>query len=114
MDIKGIMDNLKVGAVASDASFNIIYINKRGKELSKLKGVLDPESLMGSNIQRCHKPETKEKLMNLYQEYREKKRSLYYYVVDLPSGKATVVNVPFYDGDELAGVVEFIFESALG
>ena len=114
MDIKGMLDNLKVGAVASDASNNIIYINKRGKELSKLKGVLDAESLMGSNIQKCHKPETKEKLENLYQDYNEKKRCLYYYVVDLPGGKGTVVNVPFYEGDELAGVVEYIFESALG
>jgi hypothetical protein len=51
MDIKGIFDNLKVGAVASDANFNIIYINKRGKELSKLKGVLNAENLVGSNIQ---------------------------------------------------------------
>jgi len=114
MDTKDIFDNLKVGAVASDSSFNIIYMNKKAKELSKLKGVLNAEELLGSNIQKCHKPETNEKLMNLFQEYSEKKRCLYYYVADLPDGKATVVNVPFYDGDKFAGVVEFIFESALG
>lgn len=114
MDIKNIIDNLKVGAVASDTNYNIIYINKRGKEVSKLKGVLNAESLMGSNIQSCHKPKTREILKNLFQEYREKKRCFYHYVVDLPSGKTTVVNVPFYDGDEFAGVVEFIFEGALG
>lgn len=114
MDIKAIIENLKVGAVAADINFNIIYINKSGKELSKLKGVADPENLVGSNIQKCHRPETNEKLESIFQEYREKKRSLYYYVVDLPVGKVTVVNTPFYDGDELAGVVEFIFEGALG
>jgi len=29
------------------------------------------------------------------------------------SGKLTIVSVPFYDKDNFAGVVEFIFESSL-
>jgi len=33
--------------------------------------------------------------------------------MDEPSGKITVVNVPFYEGDVFKGVVEFIIESSL-
>ena len=36
-----------------------------------------------------------------------------YYTMDIPDGKLTIVNVPFYEGDTFAGVVEFIFEGSL-
>lgn len=112
MDVKKMLDNLNVGAVASDADFNIIYVNRRAEEL--FKALMNAENLVGTNMRQCHKPETNEKLNMLFQEYREKKRALDYYVMDISGGKATIVNVPFYDGDDFAGVVEFIFESALG
>ena len=112
MDVKKMFDNLKVAAIASDPDFNIIYLNKLGEEL--FKNIMNAENLVGSNMRVCHKPETNEKLEKLFQEYRKRERALDYYVMDIPGGKATIVNVPFYDGDEFAGVVEFIFESALG
>ena len=112
MDATKMFDNLEVATIASDASFKIIYINKRGEKL--FKALMNAENLVGTDMQRCHKPETNEKLNKLFQEYREKKRNLDYYVMDVPGGKATIVNVPFYDGDEFTGVVEFIFESTLG
>jgi hypothetical protein len=34
--------------------------------------------------------------------------------MEVPGGKATIVNGPFNDGDEFAGAVEFIYEIALG
>jgi PAS domain S-box-containing protein len=111
IDVKKMLDNLKVAAIASDPDFNITYINKRGEEL--FKAVMNADNLVGSNMRVCHKPETNEKLEKLFQEYRDRERTLDYYVMDIPGGKATIVNVPFYDGDEFAGVVEFIFESAL-
>ncbi len=112
MDVRNMFDNLKVATIASDASYKIIYINKRGEEL--FKALMNAENLVGTDMRGCHKPETNEKLKNLFQEYREKKRNLDYYVMDVPGGKATIVNVPFYEDDEFAGVVEYIFESALG
>jgi PAS domain S-box-containing protein len=112
MDVKMMLDNLKVAAIAADPDFNITYINKRGEEL--FKAIMNAENLVGSNMRACHKPETNEKLEKLFQEYRKRERTLDYYVMDIPGGKATIVNVPFYDGDEFAGVVEFIYESALG
>lgn len=112
MDLKSMVDNLEVAMVASDADFNIIYINQKGEKI--FKALLNQENLVGRNMAQCHMPETMEKLKKLYQDYREKKKTLHYYVMDIPGGKATIVNVPFYDGDELAGVMEFIFESALG
>jgi len=33
--------------------------------------------------------------------------------MDEPGGKITVVNSPFYNDGQFAGVVEFIFESSL-
>ena len=112
MNVEKMFDNLKVAAIASDPDFNIIYINRRGEEL--FKAIMNAENLVGSNMRACHKPETNEKLERLFQEYRKKERTLDYYVMDTPGGKATIVNVPFYEGDEFAGVVEFIFESSLG
>ena len=112
MDVRNMFDNLKVATIASDASYKIIYINKRGEEL--FKALMNAENLVGTDMRGCHKPETNEKLKNLFQEYREKKRNLDYYVIDVPGGKATIVNVPFYEDGEFSGVVEYIFESALG
>jgi PAS domain S-box-containing protein len=112
MDAKNMFDNLKVAAIASDPDFNISYINRRGEEL--FKAIMNAENLVGTNMRSCHKPETNEKLEKLFQEYRKGERALDYYVMDIPGGKATIVNVPFYDGVEFAGVVEFIFESGLG
>ncbi|HTY20003.1 MAG TPA: PAS domain-containing protein [Geobacteraceae bacterium] len=112
MEVERMFANLKVAAIASDPDFNIIYINKRGEEL--FKAVMNAENLVGTNMRDCHKPETNEKLENLFQEYREKKRNLDHYVMDVPGGKATIVNVPFYEGDKFTGVVEFIFEGPLG
>lgn len=112
MDAKSMFDNLKVATIASDPDFNITYINRRGEEL--FKALMNAENLVGTNMRACHKPETNAKLEKLFQEYREKKRTLDYYVMDVPDGKATIVNVPFYEGDKFAGVVEFVFESALG
>jgi hypothetical protein len=111
MDVKKMLDNLKVAAIASDPGFNVIYINRRGEEL--FKALLNAENLVGTNMRSCHKPETVGKLEKLYQEYQKKERSLDYYVMETPAGKATIVNVPFYEDDSFAGVVEFIFESSL-
>jgi transcriptional regulator with PAS, ATPase and Fis domain len=112
MDVKAMLDNLDVAAVASDADFNVIYINEKGKK--SFKSLFNLDKVVGMNMVECHQPETFEKLKVLYQDFREKKMSLNYVVMDLPDGKATVVNVPFYDGDTLAGVVEMVFEGTFG
>lgn len=111
MDVTAMINNLKVAMVASDADFNIIYVNKRGEEI--FKQLLNAEDLVGKNMAGCHKPETMEKLKGLYQAYREKKLNLDYYTMDIPGGKLTIVNVPFYEAGEFSGVVEYIFESSL-
>ncbi|MCF8129179.1 MAG: PAS domain-containing protein [Deltaproteobacteria bacterium] len=106
-----IFDNIKVAMVVSDPDLNVTYANERCKEV--FKALLNEEDFVGKNMRECHKPETIETISALYEEYREKKKSLDYYTMDIPDGKATVVNVPFYDGDTFAGVVEFVFESSL-
>jgi hypothetical protein len=112
MDAKAIFDNLGVAALASDADFNIIYINEAGKVAFKV--LLNQDKVLGMNMASCHQPETMEKLKVLYQSFREKKLCQHHYVMDVPGGKATVVSVPFYNGDELGGVVEFVFPGTLG
>jgi len=39
----------------------------------------------------CHKPETMKKLEGLFAEYKEKKKNLDYYTMDIPDGKLTFV-----------------------
>ena len=111
MDVKKMFDNLKVAVIAADPDFDIIYLNRRAERL--FKASMNAEHLVGTDMRMCHKPETNEKLARLFQEYREKTRNLDYYTTDMPGGTATIVNVPFYENNEFAGVVEFIFESPL-
>ena len=35
---------------------------------------------------------------------------MYYFTMDLPDRKGILVNVPYFQGGEFAGVVEFVFE----
>lgn len=61
----------------------------------------------------CHKPETVPKIRKMLQEFRNKEKALHYFLMGTPKGKYTLVHVPFYDGGDLAGVMEFIFETTL-
>ena len=105
------LDNLNTAVVVSDANFNVLYANRKCKQL--FKDLLNMQDFVGNNMVSCHKPETMEKLKGLYQEYKEKKRKLDYYTMDVPEGILTIVNVPCYDGDTFSGVMEFIFEGSL-
>ena len=110
-DVGRLFDNLAAAIVAADEDFQVIYANEACKKL--FKELLNAEGFVGKSMQQCHKPETREKMERLYQEYRDRTRKLDYYVMDIPGGKATIVNVPVYKDGEFKGVVEFIFESSL-
>ena len=111
MEPLSIFDHLETGIVASDPEFNVLYANP--KCLHLFKTLLNMEYFVGKNMRACHKPETMVKLEKLYQEYKGKKRKLDYYTMDSPYGFLTIVNVPFYESGNFAGVVEFIFEGSL-
>jgi nitrogen-specific signal transduction histidine kinase len=111
MNASDMINKLNTAVVWCDAEFNVMDANPRCKQL--FKELLNMENFVGRNMAECHKPETMEKLTRLFQEYKEKKRTLDYYTMDVPDGKLTIVNVPFYDGDTFAGVTEFIFEGSL-
>lgn len=106
-----IIGNAEVAVVASDADMKVIYANEKCKKT--FKAALGLENFIGRNLSELHKPETVKILKNLYKEYKARERSLYYYTIKTPAGTSTLVNVPFYDEDEFAGVVEFIFASSL-
>ena len=109
--VEQMFENLNTAVVACDADFKITYANPKYKKMSKAK--LKMEDFVGRHMADCHKPETMEKLEVLFSEYKKKKKNLDYYTMDVPDGKLTLVNVPFYEGDAFAGVVEFIFEGSL-
>lgn len=111
VDLAKMFDSVEVAIVASDPDFKIIYMNNRAKKLFKEQ--FNKENLVGTSMTKCHKPKTMEKITKLFQEFRNKEKTLSYYVSDVPGGKETVVQVPFYSHDEFAGVVEFDFESTL-
>ena len=111
MNAAEMIEKLNTAVVWCDAEFNVIDANPKCKKL--FKELLNMENFVGRNMSECHKPATMEKLRNLFQQYKEKKIKLDYYTMDVPDGKLTIVNVPFYDGDTFAGVTEFIFEGSL-
>jgi len=110
-DVEKMFENLNTGVVACDADFKITYANEKYKQM--VKAMLDMEGFVGNHMGDCHKPETMEKIEKHFAEYKEKKRNLYYYTMDSPDGKLTLVIVPFYEGDIFAGAVEFVFEGSL-
>ena len=61
----------------------------------------------------CHKPETMVKLKSIYKDFADQKSRINYLTMDGPEGTLTIVNVPFYDGAALGGVVEMVFEGSL-
>ena len=110
-DVKKMLENLNTAVVACDANFKITYANEKCKHMFKTTSNI--EGFVGSHMRECHKPETMKKLEKLFAEYKEKKKNIDYYTVNIPNGKLTIVNVPFYESDTFAGVVEFIFEGSL-
>ena len=111
MDIGEMMDKLDTAVVACDVDFKITYANPKCKK--RFKERLNKENFVGGHMAACHKPETMRKLEKIFSEYKDHKRKLGYYTMDVPEGKLTIVNVPFYNGDTFAGVVEYIFEGSL-
>lgn len=111
MNATKMLESLNTAVVWCDADFKVIDANPKCKQL--FKELLKMENFVGQNMEQCHKPETMEKLQALFQEYKEKKKKLDYYTMDVPDGILTIVNVPYYDGDTFAGVTEFIFEGSL-
>ena len=111
MHAADMINKLNTAIVWCDADFNVIDANPKCKQL--FKELLNMENFVGRNMAECHKPETMVKLKKLFEKYKEKKINLDYYTMDVPDGILTIVNVPFYDGDTLIGVTEFIFEGAL-
>lgn len=104
--------HLNAAVVASDAEYNVIYQNEKCRTV--FKQIFGTSDFIGKSLHDLHKPETTEVIKTHFQEYKEKKRDIYHYVVDEPHGKVTIVNSPYYDETgEFAGVVEFIFESSL-
>jgi transcriptional regulator with PAS, ATPase and Fis domain len=111
MNIADMVENLNAAILTCDADFNTTYANAKCKLM--FKALLNMENFVGRPMAECHKPETMVKLRNLFQEYKEHKRKLDYYIMDIPDGKLTIVNVPIYKDEALAGVMELIFEGSL-
>ncbi len=104
MDAKRMFDSLEVAIVGSDADMNVIYANDKSRRMG---------SLVGKNLSAFHKPETMKTIEDLFTSFRKREKTMDYYRTDTPNGKITVVQFPFYENDEFAGVVEFIAESGL-
>jgi hypothetical protein len=110
-DFGKVWDNLNTAVVVSDPVFNVIYANQRAFDLFDELKIAGLE--VGKNMAACHKPETMVKMKEIYQNFAEKKSKINYLTMDGPEGTLTIVNVPFYEGDALGGVVEMVFESSL-
>jgi len=110
-DVNKVWDNLNTCVVVSDPDFNVTYANKRAYELFDELKIAGLE--VGKNMAACHKPETMVKLKAIYQDFADKKSKINYLTMDGPEGTLTIVNVPFFVGGALGGVVEMVFEGSL-
>ncbi len=110
-NVEKMFKNLNTAVVSCDANFRVTYANEKCKQM--FKASMGVEDFVGNHMGDCHKPETMEKLVKLFAEYKERKKNIDYYTMVTPDGKLTIVNVPFYEGDTFAGVVEFLFEGSL-
>jgi hypothetical protein len=111
VDIVKMFEHVNAAILACDANFKVIYQNEKCRQLFSEE--LGRANYIGADLSECHKPETTEKIKGYFKEYREKKRPLDYYIMEEADDKITVVNVPFYTGEDFSGMVEFIFESSL-
>ena len=111
-EIAAMYDNVNTAILACNTESKVIYQNEKCRQL--FEAVFGKADYIGTDITTCHSEETSKKIKNYIEEYKAKTRQLDYYVMDEPTGKVTVVNVPFYDGNTFKGMVEFIFESSLG
>ncbi|MEW6443161.1 MAG: PAS domain-containing protein [bacterium] len=107
-DIAKMFEGVNVAIVAADADFKVVYENEKCRKL--FQEVFGREDYVGSNLSECHKPETTEKMKAHYQDFKERKKGLYFFTMDLPNRKGILVNVPYYEGGRFAGVVELVFE----
>lgn len=110
-DITNVWDNLNTAVIVSDPDFNVTYANQRAFDLFDEIGIVGLK--VGSNMHGCHKPETMVTLKGIYQDFADKKIKTNHLTMDGPQGTLTIVNVPFFDGDALGGVVEMVFENSL-
>jgi transcriptional regulator with PAS, ATPase and Fis domain len=111
MDAEKMFNSLEVAIVGSDSDMNVIYANEKSRKM--FKDMPNQGNLVGTSLTEYHKPETVEIIKSLFKAFRNKEKKLDYYKMELPGGKATVVQFPFYENEEFAGAVEFIIESAL-
>lgn len=110
-DVSQVWENLNTALIVSDPDFKVTYANKRAYTLFAELDIAGLE--VGKNMAGCHKPETMQKLKGIYQDFADKKIKINYLTMDGPEGTLTIVNVPFYNGDTLGGVVEMVFEGSL-
>jgi len=110
-DVNKVWENLNTAIIVSDPDFNVTYANQRAYTLFDELKIAGLE--VGKNMAACHKPETMVKMKSIYQAFADKESKINYLTMDGPEGTLTIVNVPFYDGDVLGGVVEMVFEGSL-
>ncbi|WP_225071576.1 PAS domain-containing protein [Desulfuromonas sp. CSMB_57] len=110
-DVNTVWDNLNTAVIVSDPDFKVTYANQRAYTLFDELKIAGLE--VGKNMAACHKPETMVKMKGIYQDFADKKIKINYLTMDGPEGTLTIVNVPFYVGDVLGGVVEMVFEGSL-
>lgn len=110
-DVNKVWDNLNTAVVVSDPEFNVIYANQRAYSLFDELKIAGLE--VGKNMAACHKPETMVKMKGIYQDFADKKIKINHLTMDGPEGTLTIVNIPFYNGDALGGVMELVFEGSL-
>ena len=110
-NIKEAIGNLNMPVLAADENMMVFYANDNCK--AAFIAGLKQEDFVGKHLNVCHPPEAFEKLVKLYEEFKAGTKSISHYTREYPTGKTTLVQVPFFKDGEFAGTIEYIFPGDL-
>jgi DUF438 domain-containing protein len=111
LGVSELMETARAGVIAADSDFKIIYQNEMCRQI--FQNAFGRADFVGEHMKLCHKPETTALIDSLYEQYRRGERDLYHFRMEGDGGSSTLVDVPFFQDGEFAGVVEFIFMDEL-
>ncbi len=112
VDLEKVMGGAEVGMVVADKHMTVIYVNEKAKKF--FKAGLKQENLVGRNLTELHSLESVAKIKELYADFKNREQSVYHYTIETSGGIITIVIIPFYDGGQFSGSIEYIFKSSLG
>jgi transcriptional regulator with PAS, ATPase and Fis domain len=96
------LDGLKVSMIVCDHEGKILFLNSTAARQYAKDGGL---ALVGKNLRDCHKAESSDRIARLIAKGEPN-----HYTITKNGRKRMVHQMPWFDGDRCAGLVEFVMD----